>query len=241
MAANGHLVLRFDVRGMGDSGGPQRSFEALSDDIGAAIGALQRLQVGNRPLVLFGLCDGASASLLYMHRTRDPRVGGLCLLNPWARSTESLARTHLKHYYTRRLLDPDFWRKLLGGGIGLQRVREFIGSIKAATGGKQAVASTAGAALPFQQAMAAAWRSFTGPILLALSSEDITAREFADHAAHAPAWHGLMQRAGVERLELAGADHTLSEPGAQQAFEAAMIRWLQAMLDPGPITTSSRS
>jgi uncharacterized protein len=239
LAASGHLALRFDVRGMGDSSGAQRDFESLSDDIGAAIDAIGRLVGQGRPLVLFGLCDGASASLLYLHGKRDARVRGLCLLNPWARSVESLARTHLKHYYTRRLMDPAFWRKLLGGGVGLQRLREFLGAVKTASGGEPQAAGMAAEALPFQQAMAAAWRSFAGPILLALSSEDITAREFVDHAAHAPAWRGLLERAGVQRLDLAGADHTLSEPGAQQAFEAAMIHWLQATLDTGPPTSTS--
>ena len=37
LAAQGHSVFRFDCRGMGDSGGAMRSFEAFSEDIGAAI------------------------------------------------------------------------------------------------------------------------------------------------------------------------------------------------------------
>ncbi|MBK9363224.1 MAG: hypothetical protein IPM99_20030 [Rubrivivax sp.] len=42
LAALGVTTLRFDVRGMGDSTGDLRSFEALGDDIGAAIDALLR-------------------------------------------------------------------------------------------------------------------------------------------------------------------------------------------------------
>src|SRR5881398_3691346 len=42
LAAAGFAVLRFDYRGMGDSSGEQRSFEAASADIGTAVDVLQR-------------------------------------------------------------------------------------------------------------------------------------------------------------------------------------------------------
>ena len=102
LAAQGFPVLRFDVRGMGDSEGAQRPFDALTPDIAAAIAALQSQQPQVRRVVLWGLCDGASAALLYLHERPDPRVQGLVLLNPWVRSEASLARTHVKHYYRQR-------------------------------------------------------------------------------------------------------------------------------------------
>jgi len=225
LASAGHAVLRFDVRGMGDSGGPRRDFENLSDDIGCALDAFAAALPGVRRFVLFGLCDGASAALLYLHDRRDARVEGLCLLNPWARSAATLARTHLKHYYLQRLRDPAFWRKVAAGGVGWERVREFARSLRAGAARPRGSARTA-ARPSFQQAMASAWRRFDGRILLALSSDDLTAREFVEHASSAPEWRGLLEGARVRRLELAGADHTLSEPKAQAAFEDAFGRWL---------------
>lgn len=71
---------------MGDSGGAQRDFEAIALDIGAAIDALRQACPGVAKIVLWGLCDAASASLLHVEATRDPRIAGLCLLNPWVRS-----------------------------------------------------------------------------------------------------------------------------------------------------------
>jgi alpha-beta hydrolase superfamily lysophospholipase len=82
---------RFDVRGMGDSEGAARSFESIERDIGAAVDCLQRRMPGTERVVLWGLCDGASAALLYWHTTQDVRVSGLSLLNPWVRSEASLA------------------------------------------------------------------------------------------------------------------------------------------------------
>ena len=96
LAAAGYPALRFDVRGMGDSSGALRDFEHITPDIGAAIDALRREQSQLKNVVLCGLCDGASAALLYLHDTADPCVRGLVLMNPWVRSATSLARTHVE-------------------------------------------------------------------------------------------------------------------------------------------------
>ena len=94
LAAAGYPVLRFDVRGMGDSSGPLHDFLDQTPDVAAAIEALCR-EAGVQRVMLWGLCDGASAALLYLHERPDPRVAGLCLLNPWVRSAQSLARTQV--------------------------------------------------------------------------------------------------------------------------------------------------
>ena len=98
LAGDGYPVLRYDVRGMGDSSGALRSFEHLTPDISAAIDQVLMQCPQVRQVVLWGLCDGASASLLYLaERNGDARIAGLCVLNPWLRSELSLARTQVQH------------------------------------------------------------------------------------------------------------------------------------------------
>lgn len=222
LAAAGHPVLRFDVRGMGDSSGAMRSFQDIGNDIGAAIAQLQQQQPQVRRVVLWGLCDGASAALLYLHEHADARVHGLCLLNPWVRSEASLARTHVKHYYRQRLLQREFWRKLLGGRVAGQALRGLWANLRAARGS----AATRHAALPFQARMAAAWAGFGGPILLVLSGDDYTAREFAEYTAAAADWRGLVQRPKVTRHDEGGADHTFSGAQHGSRLEHATLHWL---------------
>lgn len=234
LAAAGHPVLRFDVRGMGDSSGAQRSFEALDADIGAAIQALLQHQPEVRRVVLWGLCDGASAALLYLHRNTDPRVRGLCLLNPWVRSEASLARTQVKHYYRQRLLQRDFWAKLFSGQVAGKAVRDLVNSLKAA---RQSVEAAPAAELPFQVRMAQAWQSFDGPVLLVLSGRDYTAREFTETVAAHPAWKGALARPGVQRHDARAADHTFSATADRTEVEQATVAWLAGLGRAGTDTT----
>ena len=225
LAAQGFPVLRFDVRGMGDSEGAQRPFDALTPDIAAAITALQSQQPQVRRVVLWGLCDGASAALLYLHERPDPRVQGLVLLNPWVRSEASLARTHVKHYYRQRLLQREFWLKLFSGRVAGAAVRGLLDNLRKARGGGGGSAQ----ALAFQQRMAAAWQGFGGRILLVLSGNDYTAREFQEFVKADPAWAGAMTRPGLTVHEAAGADHTFSRIADRLALELVTADWLQTL------------
>lgn len=227
LAAAGHAVLRFDVRGMGDGGGAQRSFEDLQQDIAAGIDALLQTP-GVERVALWGLCDGASASLLYMDATADARVGGLALLNPWVRSEQSLARTHVKHYYLERLLQPAFWRKLLRGGIGLRALHELGSNALRATRRQPAKAPCS-----FQQRMAQGWSCFGGDMLVLLSGNDWTAREFREHLEQNPDWTPAQSRPNVRWECLDGADHTLSDRTARLQMEDITLHWLQGIARHG--------
>lgn len=225
LAAGGYPVLRFDFRGMGDSSGAQRSFEEVGDDIGAAIDALLRACPGMERVVLWGLCDGASAALLYRHQTRDPRVEGLVLVNPWVRSEATLARTRVKHYYGQRLLQRAFWLKLLRGELAIgQSLLGLFGSLGQSLAGRR---HEPGKQLSYQERMAAAWRDFPGRILLVLSGQDYVAKEFMEYARSDSAWSGLLERRGVRQILLPEADHTFSSQMARRQFEALVLRWLQ--------------
>ena len=232
LAAAGVPALRFDNRGMGDSTGALRSFEALDDDIAAAIDTLLRLQPQLRRVVLWGLCDGASAALLYLNATGDRRVAGLALLNPWVRSPSTLAKAQVKHYYRERLMQRDFWTKLLRGGVAGQALRDLLGNLKLATRSTRAAGpgGSSSAPEPFQQRMARAWAGFGGPVLLMLSERDATAQEFGEACTSDPAWIQALSRRAPQRVLLPGADHTCSDPRAQQAAEAATLLWLRMQL-----------
>jgi exosortase A-associated hydrolase 1/exosortase A-associated hydrolase 2 len=221
LAEAGFVSLRFDYRGMGDSEGDTRNFEQVADDLRAALDALYAAP-GVRSIVVWGLCDAASAALMFC--SADDRVSGLVLVNPWARSEVTLATTHLKHYYRQRLLERDFWTRLLRGRFDWRAsLRDLASSIRRVARGR-----TDAAATPFQTRMAAGWRAFRGSILLALSGRDLTAREFLEYASSTEAWRALLDAPNVRRVDHGAADHTFSTPAWQTWLEQQTVEWLCA-------------
>jgi len=225
LAAANYPVLRFDYRGMGDSSGVQRDFNSVSVDVAAAIDAMQQHVPTVQQVVLWGLCDGAAAALLYCDDTHDKRVAGLCLLNPWVRSEASLARAHVKHYYADRLKQKEFWTKLLSGKVAAAALAGLRNNLRLAIGKPGSAAADTEPV--FQQRMARAWRQFAGPILLLLSGNDYTAKEFLEFAGGNPAWAGLLAGKSVTRHDLTQADHTFSNADARQQVGGLTQAWLQ--------------
>lgn len=233
LAAEGFFTLRFDYRGMGDSTGTPRNFERIDDDIRTAIDALMAACPRLQRVVLWGLCDAASAALKYWDATRDPRIGGFCLLNPWVRSETTHARTQVKHYYRQRLADPQFWRKLVTGKLALLRSTvDFAGSL---AGSLRRTPKPVGAGRSYQEAMAHACAEYPGNILLVLSGNDYTAKEFLEFATTSPVMSAALNRPAIARHDLAEADHTFASAAWRRAVEQATLQYLRRVA-PDPVT-----
>ena len=231
LAEEGVPVMRFDHRGIGDSDEPFRGFEALNADIGAAIDAFLARCPAIREVVLWGLCDAASAILFYAHT--DSRVAGIVVLNPWVRTQQSEARTYLRHYYWSRLRDPALWRAVVSGHLNVLEAswsflrvlaQRFNPSQRSET--KQASTSLAAGTLPERMALGLA--RFRGPVLLIMSGQDLTAREFEDSARASTAWRSLMVAARLTRRDLADADHTFSCRPWHDKVVAWTSEWLRS-------------
>jgi len=231
LAEAGYSAMRFDYRGMGDSAGELRGFESANDDIAAAIDALQARCPWVERIVLWGLCDAASASLLYWDATKDERVSGMVLLNPWARSEATLAKTHIKHYYGQRLLQIEFWHKLLSGRLGIGRALRGFGISLMRTRPASA-GSNKKLPLPFQQRMMQALEAFPGPLLLILSGNDYTGKEFLQACQSSEPAQRALSGPRLTRFDSLAADHTFSSREWRQGVEAETLAWLQKSIAP---------
>lgn len=229
LASQGVPVLRFDYRGMGDSEGELRDFSDVGPDLRAAIDSFFAEVPGLREVVLWGLCDAASAAMFYAHQ--DQRVTGMVLLNPWARTEAGAARAYLRHYYLGRLFDPGLWKKIAAGRFDLAAaVRSFRGLLgKAARGmGRSGPApeSVPAASPALPDRMLAGYARFRGHTLFVTSGADLTAREF-EALASSPSWRRLMRGKRVARECLRDADHTFSRAEWRDQVARWTADWLR--------------
>jgi exosortase A-associated hydrolase 1 len=216
----GHAVLRFDYRGMGDSSAPARSFERVGEDIRAAVDTLMKEVAGVRSVVLYSLCDGASAALMY--GPTDTRVNSLVLLNPWVRTDATQAATYLRFYYARRLLQGAFWRKLLTAGINpFAAGGDLLRSVgKSLDLGPSSSSS-------YVDRMLAALEVFPGAVLFQISGQDLTATEFVQLCRSDKRWHRAVSSDLVTWIDLPDADHTFSTRAHLDAANRSFIDWLR--------------
>jgi len=221
LSAAGFPCLRFDYRGMGDSPGPFQGFERIGADIRAAVDALIAHAPGVRRVLLWGLCDAASAALMYA--PSDPRIAGLVIANPWVRSPATEARARVRHYYLRRLFSADFWKKVLSGRWSPRATATDLRDLRAAQ------SETATPA--YVEAMLKGAEVFGGRTLLVTSGEDLTAAEFIDRVRGSTRWQAVLARAGNRRFHLEEATHTFSTAGWRAAVETETINWVRACND----------
>lgn len=222
LAARGIPCMRFDYRGMGDSTGKQRDFERVNDDLRAAVDVFFKRQAELERVVLWGLCDGASAACFYAHL--DARVAGLILVNPWVKTAAGSARVLLRHYYLKRLIEGAFWKKVLRGDVAIgQSVVSLVRMMRIT--GKSTVSDSGTREddnLPTRmvRCLVAAGK----PIILLLSGRDYVAREFEQVMRDDGRWKGLIGEENSYRLE--ESDHTFSSAAWRDSVEQISYEWV---------------
>ncbi|MCX4024971.1 hydrolase 1, exosortase A system-associated [Endozoicomonas sp. SM1973] len=227
-------VMRFDYRGMGDSTGELQGFETINDDIKAAVDEFFNQQPKLQQVVLWGLCDAASAALFY--GWRDSRVKGLVLANPWVRSEAGLAQVYVKNYYWSRLFDKHFWLKAFRGQLKIKQVAsDFYQNItklivtrkKILKGNEQEVtADKPVEPSHFIDRMRYGWDKFSGKTLLLLSGNDLTAAEFVQLTQSHPHWRQLLNKSTVTQWHCAEANHTFSTGKWRNQVEQQTVEWI---------------
>jgi len=207
-----------------------RTFEDVAPDVHAATDALLLATPAARQVVVWGLCDAASAAL--MHAGTHPRVSGIVAANPWARSDASLAAARVRYYYVARLMQGEFWAKLLRGGLDWRRaVGGLMGNLKQARSAGQPAADRRSDDA-FQVRMARGLAAFRGRMLLIISGNDLTAKEFLQHTEGSRPWKGLLAGPKVRRVDVPDADHTFSSRAWRTQVEDATLAWLQHTIEP---------
>jgi exosortase A-associated hydrolase 1 len=214
LSGRGFPSLRYDRRGVGDSGGEDPGFRDSGADIAAAARAFCEAAPGIKRLLGFGLCDGASALALH---GKAAGLHALILVNPWLveAAADAPAPAAVRAHYRRRLLSLDGWRKVLSGAVDWGKLFKGLRS------------AAARQSSPLADEIARGLRASGLRAWLILTEGDATAAAAAAEIG-APAFDGL-----IEGREIVKSDsHTFARPGDADALLAATIRALQVLGEP---------
>jgi pimeloyl-ACP methyl ester carboxylesterase len=227
LAADGYDVIRFDYRGVGESGGMTKLYRLDSpfvDDVAAAAGALRA--AGCERLVLVGTCFGARAALA---AARIEGVAAVALFSTpifdremerlATRSVGTLARRKLRIRSLRSFVDPKRWSLLTR--IVKKKARQAVRRVR---GGSGAPTDDVDVSPQFLKQIQAAVDGGVR-VLLAYGNADEYWRDFV--RTREGRLGRILDRAGpqVEVREMPGFLHGLHTAAAQDAVLAELARW----------------
>lgn len=111
LAERGHIVLRVDLSGIGDSDSRPDIVDPLEASLADIRDATDWLfsARGVERTILLGLCSGANQSVIYAGR--DPRISGAVLLDPTIPRTPRF----YVNFVSSRLLNRQYWRSFFLG------------------------------------------------------------------------------------------------------------------------------
>jgi exosortase A-associated hydrolase 1 len=128
LVEKGYSCFRYDRRGVGDSSGEDPGFKGSAPDLKAAADALRGELPALTRMIGFGLCDGATALVLFGDAAG---LDGLILVNPWLVEAEAgePPPAAVRQHYRKQLLSWAGWKKLLTGAVNYKKLWRGIRSI----------------------------------------------------------------------------------------------------------------
>ncbi len=221
LSASGYPVFRFDMRGMGDSSAAPVHFLDTGPDIAAALEEFRRAAPKVKRILLWGLCDGASAALFSALGHAD--VDGVMIVNPWISTDSGQARTRLKHYYQKQLVSASFWKKLISGGVNWVDAASSLGSeFRHILIGAR---SDPDLEYSLPDKVFKAMDAFKGTITVVISEKDLTAKEFKDE--YDRRYTGSSDAISCWKVISVDSDHTFSTPETQARLEDLTEQWVK--------------
>ena len=178
LAAKGHVCLRFDFRGRGESegGAGETSLLDMIEDTHQAVRYACSLP-GIGSVALVGICSGAEVAV--GAAATNPKVEALALLSAPLlgrdmRMEETFARSsgHAKSYI-RKLFLPVTWRKLLAGQVDFRAVGSVIFRRASGNSNKEPAGATpASHPRPDEKELMRKFASFHGKCLFIYATND---------------------------------------------------------------------
>jgi len=224
LSAHGISVFRFDYEGMGDSDGNFVGFEHTRPSIDAAFDFLFQRFPNSFNNIIWSLCDGSSACLLYA-ADNNSKIGGMVLCNPIIHFDESKYR---KQYYKIRLSQKEFWHRLFTLRINIFEILfDLFDLLKNSVSlffKKPLVQSESYHKQHISERILESIIKCDMPIKFILSANDFVAKEFQIALHSKKIIRRLLQKKNVFEFLIKEADHTFTQIEPRKKFFETTLR-----------------
>ncbi len=215
MREQGHYVLRFDRRGIGDSDGENIGFMQSGDDILSAIQYLRTRLGAKAKISAFGNCDAASSLLLNLDILN---LNSLILSNPWTYDSVSHeaqannkdenkpfapSATAIKARYWARIKNPRTIIDLVSGKIDLTKLIKGLIHVSK----KENLSDLA-------HKLNNILSDIQSPVTILIADKDSTAMAFMG-AYHSKAFANVRSNPNIKILTLKSASHSFADAASK--------------------------
>lgn len=232
LASEGLFVFRFDYSGIGDSEGDWSGYKFAGPSIRAAIDHIYDERPNLQQLIIWSLCDGASACAVLNEEERA-RVSGMVLCNPYLHSKSEMAKTILRHYYIKRLFEKDFWQKIFALRLNVvASFTSFANNVAESRNGamENELDSDSIVSEILPDELICGLARLDTPVHFLLSTADLTAMQFRDFCTNRKELKKAFKTRQMRIDYVDGADHTFSNKAAKQKLFFKTLTAVEAIL-----------
>jgi pimeloyl-ACP methyl ester carboxylesterase len=239
LAERGHLVVRFDHAGLGDSDARNDGLPFAESSLLEVREVMDYLRANNgaQSFIAIGLCSGASTAVLTAQQ--DERIVGAVLINPPGGSGgDAGVDQHLmnegwaKRYLSVAMFDPRSWWRALTGRIEYRRMARVLWThlLNRIRPPKQLADQFSGIASMLQGI------TQRGTRLLFVFSANDEGSNFALRLLEDPSLGTTLSTGAIQRVVISGTDHTFALHCSQEELFSAIERFTSQLTHATPLS-----